>query len=873
MVKVDYPQQQFTASGGTGVYTFSVGSGSLPAGLTMDANGSLTGTPTATGDSTFTVTATDTSGATGSAVFSAKSRPYAPDILLSAGSVAFSLAAGSVKVPPIAAVQVESTDVTKILSYSIAVTGAPSWLSVSGAGTASTGSTPSAMIVSLTDASLALTASTTPYQAQIVVTCLSPSPCAGDAQTVNVTLTVKATPPQLTVINDLLSFTTTPTNPQPSTENLEVENTGGGSIGFQSVTCTAPWCKVGSVPVGVGGGVTSDIRITADPTGLGAGIYYADVVMVSSVGTTQVPVDFFIASNSTMVLEPAGIELQMQAGGQVAVPEPDFEVAVSGTTAVSWTASLLPGTPWVNLVNSSGTSTGTQPGFANFQIDQAAVSALSAGTYYATVRVTAPNTVNSPQDFQIVLNVASVDKTKPQPTPGGLLFITAANGAPPPQTDVIFASSVDPVFYQASVSTDDGGSWLHVAKTAGSTSVSTPARASISVTPAGLSPGVYHGTATYSFSASGVRSVNVTLIVLAAGLAPSDRTGGQSAKAQGICTPAKLVPTQTGLVSNFAAPAAWPSPLEITLADDCGNAVGGGQVVATFSNGDPPLLFSLADPVAGRYVATWTPRHTGSQVTVIARATAAGLADGTTQIAGSVTANVAPLLTPNGTLHIFTPQVGAPLAPGTIVQIYGSQLATKTLAGTTIPLANSLAGTSVIIGGVQAPLYFVSPGQVNAQVPFELSPGQPYQVIVNNNGALSTPNGIAVNGTTPGVAALASGAANAQHVADGSLITEGSPAKPGEYIVLYLAGMGATSVPVADGAASPSNPLATTQAAPTVTLNGEPTNVVFSGLTPGLAGLYQIDLQIPADAPNGDLTLVVTQPGANASSVIVPVHQ
>jgi uncharacterized protein (TIGR03437 family) len=60
---------------------------------------------------------------------------------------------------------------------------------------------------------------------------------------------------------------------------------------------------------------------------------------------------------------------------------------------------------------------------------------------------------------------------------------------------------------------------------------------------------------------------------------------------------------------------------------------------------------------------------------------------------------------------------------------------------------------------------------------------------------------------------------------------------------------------------------------PTITLNGEAVpNVYFSGLTPTLAGLYQIDLQVPADAPNGDLTLVVNQPGFQGTPVILPVH-
>jgi len=249
-----------------------------------------------------------------------------------------------------------------------------------------------------------------------------------------------------------------------------------------------------------------------------------------------------------------------------------------------------------------------------------------------------------------------------------------------------------------------------------------------------------------------------------------------------------------------------------------------------------------------------------------------GFAAATAQISGSVVPTSAPVLTPNGTLHIFTPEVGAPLAPGTIVQIYGSGLARQTLPNTTVPLATSLAGTSVTIGGLQAPLFFVSAGQVNAQIPSELTPGQPYQVIVNNNGALTTPESIQSTAVSPGVASLPSGYANAQHGADGSAVTDASPAKPGEYIVIYLAGMGATSVPVASGAPAPSSPLAETINAPTVTLNSESVSVRFSGLTPGLAGLYQIDLQVPSDAPDGDLPLQVNQSGFQGSPVILAVH-
>jgi len=67
-------------------------------------------------------------------------------------------------------------------------------------------------------------------------------------------------------------------------------------------------------------------------------------------------------------------------------------------------------------------------------------------------------------------------------------------------------------------------------------------------------------------------------------------------------------------------------------------------------------------------------------------------------------------------------------------------------------------------------------------------------------------------------------------------------------------------IQLTDDCGSP-GPLAQTVDAPTVTLNSETVSFSFSGLTPGFAGLHQIDLQVPADAPNGDLNLVVNQPG------------
>ena len=307
--------------------------------------------------------------------------------------------------------------------------------------------------------------------------------------------------------------------------------------------------------------------------------------------------------------------------------------------------------------------------------------------------------------------------------------------------------------------------------------------------------------------------------------------------------------------------------------NDCGQFVTDGQVTATFSNGDPPLALPLVNASTGLYSATWTPRNAASQVTVLTRATSAsGLAPAQAQIAGAVVPNAAPVINPQATVHAFNPQIGGPLAPGTIIAVYGANLASGISQPTSIPLNTTMNGTTVIIGGIPSPLFYVSPGQINVQVPFELDSSKQYQVVVSANGAIATPQTIQMTPAVPGLAAFGDGTLIAQHL-DGSLVLPSSPAQPGEYIVMYLLGMGLTSNQVSSGNASPGPPgLATPDVTATLTLGGQPVNILFQGMTPGLVGLYQIDIQVPQNTTGGNQLLVVSQNGIASNTTILPVQ-
>ncbi|HXJ43095.1 MAG TPA: hypothetical protein VNH18_27690, partial [Bryobacteraceae bacterium] len=741
------------------------------------------------------------------------------------------------------------------------------WLTVtSGSGT------PGVLSIGLTNAALTLSAAGSPYSAAVVVTCTS-SICGGKSQTVSVVLTVTSAPPQLSLGSSLLSFTASTANPQASTLSLEIRNAGGGSLTGTSATTGASWLTVGAVPAQIASGPGAQVSVTANPAGLKAGYYRGTITVVSSAGNASVPVTLLVSADSIMTLGPAGSLLTAPEGGPLGKSNGSFLVSVNSSTGAAYSAAVQPGANWLIVGAGSGTASSTSPGTVGFSINPTVVAGLKAGAYYGTIRVSAAAIVNAPQDYQVVLNIVPGNRPAlPDPQPAGLLFLTTAGaGAPPAQVVTLYASSTTAVGFQAAA---DGAGWLSVSPSNGSTSASTASQLSVMVDQTGLKAGVYRGGVNVSYSGTSVRTVNVTLVVQPAVAAALGALTSQALPHDvgPTCAGGQLVPTQTGLVNSFAAPASWPTPLAIRLVDTCGSVISNGQIVATFSNGDPPLGLTLVDGKTGLYSATWTPRRTSQQVTINARATASGYATATAQLAGQVIPNEAPTLEPNGALDVFNPLVGGSLGPGNIVQIYGSRLASQAVAPAVLPLPTTVFGTKVLIGGVAAPLFYVSPGQVNAQVPFELTAGKQYQVIVSANGALTTPQPIQLNQATPATLQFTSGLIIAQHQ-DGSLILDTAPSKPGEFIVFYMSGLGATDIEVPSGQASPQDPPARVKDTPVVTLNGNTVDVAFAGLTPGLVGLYQINLQVPVNLADGTYQVVVSQSGTPGNTTTLTVHQ
>jgi len=234
---------------------------------------------------------------------------------------------------------------------------------------------------------------------------------------------------------------------------------------------------------------------------------------------------------------------------------------------------------------------------------------------------------------------------------------------------------------------------------------------------------------------------------------------------------------------------------------------------------------------------------------------------GNMQTAGA--AATRPVIFPGGI--VIHASASAPVSPGSLVDIYGTNLAAAPVTTPGLPLGTTLGNVQVTVNGTLAPLYYVSPGQVDFQVPYAIPPG-PALVQVSSNGTAGGSAGITVQQAAPSILTWVDAAGNTRAIAenqDYSLNTSTNCAAPGTYATVYMMGSGPLDNPVASGAAAPSSPLSRETLTTTATVGSAPATVPFAGMAPMWVGLMQANLQVPA--VNGDLPVQV-QVGSFASN-------
>jgi uncharacterized protein (TIGR03437 family) len=148
--------------------------------------------------------------------------------------------------------------------------------------------------------------------------------------------------------------------------------------------------------------------------------------------------------------------------------------------------------------------------------------------------------------------------------------------------------------------------------------------------------------------------------------------------------------------------------------------------------------------------------------------------------------------------------------------------------------------------------------QINLQWPFDMQGND--RVVVGNNGSLSVPVPARYFSAQPAIFMIDATTPAIEHASNFQPVTVSNPASAGEVIAIYLTGLGDVNPRPAAGQAASANPLSFTVVVPTATIGGLSASVLFSGLAPGFVGLYQVNLQVPANAPTGNLDLVIVEP-------------
>ncbi len=179
---------------------------------------------------------------------------------------------------------------------------------------------------------------------------------------------------------------------------------------------------------------------------------------------------------------------------------------------------------------------------------------------------------------------------------------------------------------------------------------------------------------------------------------------------------------------------------------------------------------------------------------------------------------------------------------------------------------------------VNAPLYFSAAGQINFQIPWEFANQPQAGISVSFGGFTSVPLTLNLSSAGPGIFTT-----NSQGTGQGAIQIANTaifaaplnsiagvqtrPAAKGDFLTIYCTGLGAVANTPASGAPAP-GATSTTLVTPTVSIGGVATPAVFSGLSPGFVGLYQVNVQVPATAPSGDAVPLILSVGTAKSNTV-----
>jgi len=465
-------------------------------------------------------------------------------------------------------------------------------------------------------------------------------------------------------------------------------------------------------------------------------------------------------------------------------------------------------------------------------------SSLAKGTYTGSVTITSPNTVDAPQFVTVTVLVGGSvpDKLEYFVPPSGSASTRFTTGS---QVNATLSNSP-----WLSIAVDGQGTFLF----------NVPYR--ITATAAsGMATGDYNGSVALSGSSFSPdnKTISVLLHVTTLPILQPSLSSVQFKIAQGANKQSTFIGTSNSGQGT------------LTISTVTASSTGGSWLTAQLASSGSSLVSVTADPTG------LSPNTYTGTVTIASNAANASI---TVPVQLIVEAQAPPLTFAGGVVNNGTFGGGEQIAQGDIVAVFGDQFTYGDPQGaSSLPLGTTLGSTQVLVNNQPVPLYYVSPGQINFEVPIDAATGNG-TVSVVRNGQQGNQAFVSITSVAPRFLLL-NGGPYAIITTPGGAFTgiQGSPAKSGDVIVIYTIGLGPTSPVVPSGTASPSSPLAVAPATSVCFGNSTPfgsapcVNAAFSGLTPAFVGLYQINVTVPNTLPSGNVALYFTVNGVRSNVV------
>lgn len=229
-----------------------------------------------------------------------------------------------------------------------------------------------------------------------------------------------------------------------------------------------------------------------------------------------------------------------------------------------------------------------------------------------------------------------------------------------------------------------------------------------------------------------------------------------------------------------------------------------------------------------------------------------------------------PYIAPAGIANAAGTTPVAAVAPGSIVSIFGASFGQDVIVGPTGPLAQALGCITVRIGDRMLPLFFVSPSQINVQMPDDVQPSD-QRVVVSCQGAPDVQAMVTIARNGPGLFQDANANGLVVHE-DGSAVNAASPAKRGELLTIYGTGFGPTDRPRPFGFPLPADPVYSIVDGVTVNVDGA---AIGAEKAMGVAGRIGVDgaqFRLPDGTASGSVKVKLTVNGVDSNTVVAPVE-